>query len=302
VGKLFRRELQTGDPTFDPTVYVRTDHPDVLAQALRDERLRAAIVHAVQVTGTAIMLERGRVTLYWQSIPSEQVPATLRCVALVLHHLDRFAGACGLRPRPQPDSYPDLRDTIQFLESAKANVMSNLHGWPKTMCLRNATADHLRDLVRVHDLQAEAKPLESLALVDIHLVSGDLAPLAALRTLRTLELTDVPRARLLPPLDRLRRLEELIIVRCPVTDLSPLEGLDQLRELSLRNTPVADLGPVATLPGLRRIDLRGTAVTDVTPILALRQLEIACLRGLRIPTDQLDALRRTNPRLQFDPY
>jgi len=126
VGKLFRRELQTGDPTFDPTVYVRTDHPDVLAQALRDERLRAAIVHAVQVTGTAIMLERGRVTLYWQSIPSEQVPATLRCVALVLHHLDRFAGACGLRPRPQPDSYPDLRDTIQFLESAKANVMSNL--------------------------------------------------------------------------------------------------------------------------------------------------------------------------------
>ena len=26
------------------------------------------------------------------------------------------------------------------------------------------------------------------------------------------------------------------------------------------------------------------------------------LRGLRIPTDQLDALRRTNPRLQFDPY
>jgi hypothetical protein len=302
VGKLFQRELQTGDPTFDPIVYVRTDHPELLAHALRNEQLRAAIVHAVQVTGTAIMVERGRVTLYWQSIPSEQVPGTLRCVALVLHHLEKFALARGLRPRPQPVSYPDLRETIQFLESTQASLMGNLHGWPKSMCLRSATLDHLGDLARVHDLQADFKPLESLSLLDIHLVSGDLAPLAALRTLRTLELIDVPRARVLPPLDRLRRLEELTITRCPVTDLSPLEGLDQLRELSLQNTPVADLGPVASLSQLRRLDLRGTAVTDLAPILALRQLEIVCLQGLQIRTDQLNALRQANPRLQLDPY
>lgn len=302
IGKLFKKELQVGDPDFDAAVYVRTDHREALAEALGDPAFRAVVLHAVRTTGTAIVVEGGRAALEWTAVPVEEVPQALRCIALLLHGLERLARKRGLEPKPGLVEYPDLRGTLEYLESARGFGGDNRF-WPKGIFLQASTLDELRVLKRVHDLQADTgKKLELVRLLSSHVASDDLGPLAGLKTLRVLELDDLPAAHRLPPLDSLRHLVELSVTRCPLTDLSPLAGLDRLEELWLRGTPVSDLRPLASLTGLRKLDLRRTEVLDVSPLAGLKQLGLLWIEGLGLRREQLEALRRAIPGLEFDPY
>lgn len=47
LSKLMRRELQTGDPAFDPVVYIETRTPERTAELLADEAIRKVIVGLV---------------------------------------------------------------------------------------------------------------------------------------------------------------------------------------------------------------------------------------------------------------
>ena len=302
LGKLFKKELQVGDPAFDAAVYVRTDHRETLAQALEDLDFRATVEYAVRTTGTGIVVDGGRAALEWTAVPVEEVPQALRCIALLLHCLERLARERGLEPKPGLVEYPDLRGTVEYLESARGFGGDNRF-WPKGIFLQASTLDELRALKRVHDLQADTgKKLELVRLLSSHVVSDDLGPLACLKTLRVLELDDLPAAHRLPSLDSLRNLVELSITRCPLTDLSPLEGLDRLEELWLRGTPVSDLRPLASLTGLRKLDLRRTEVRDLAPLAGLKQLGLLWVEGLGLRHEQLAALRRAVPGIEFDPY
>lgn len=60
--KLFKKELQTGDPAFDDVVYVSTDTSDATAAFLSDPSLRATIAElvdsgGVQIEGTTVSCE-----------------------------------------------------------------------------------------------------------------------------------------------------------------------------------------------------------------------------------------------------
>jgi hypothetical protein len=50
--KLFKKELQTGDPVFDDAVYITTDTTDATAAWLANETVRAAILELIQAEAT----------------------------------------------------------------------------------------------------------------------------------------------------------------------------------------------------------------------------------------------------------
>ncbi|MCY1053951.1 hypothetical protein [Nannocystis sp. SCPEA4] len=66
--KLFKKELQVGDGTFDDIVYVSTDTPEQTAALLTSPDVRALILHAVD-GGGAIEIDGKQVVL---KIPSDQ--------------------------------------------------------------------------------------------------------------------------------------------------------------------------------------------------------------------------------------
>lgn len=68
--KIFRKEIQTGDPLFDEHVHVKTDTPDATERLLGSEDLRAVVEGvvaeggAVEIDGTSVKIElRGRTDL-----------------------------------------------------------------------------------------------------------------------------------------------------------------------------------------------------------------------------------------------
>lgn len=301
VGKLFEKELQVGERTFDDAVYVRTDGPGSLAPALADEALRAALLHAMEETGGWVVVQGNRVSLEAVTVEVEKVPAALRGLALVLHHLERHALDLGLPRRPVLARYPDLADRLASAEEARASGDDRF--WTRALFFQGSTLDDLEPVARLAELGLEVgRPLEVLRLLSCHLGEGGLEPLASMDGLRVLELARVPSARDLAPLEGRTCLEELTVKGCPVSDLTPLTGLDRLRELWLKDTPVSDLRPIVGLRSLRKLDLRGTAVRDLAPLAGLPSLEILWIEGLPIPPDQVAALRRALPSLDFDPY
>jgi hypothetical protein len=60
--KLFSKELQVGDPTFDEKVYISTSDPDKTARFLQNQDVRNLIVEfvgeggAVEIEGTKVMI------------------------------------------------------------------------------------------------------------------------------------------------------------------------------------------------------------------------------------------------------
>lgn len=68
--KIFRKEIQTGDPLFDDHVHIKTDTPDATERLLGSEDLRAIVEGvvaeggAVEIDGTSVKVElRGRTDL-----------------------------------------------------------------------------------------------------------------------------------------------------------------------------------------------------------------------------------------------
>ncbi|WP_394833756.1 hypothetical protein LVJ94_45350 [Pendulispora rubella] len=67
VVKLFKKEVQVGDPTFDDVVYISTDTPAETAAFLKSDDVRATILQAVTDGGNIVIDERDIVT----KIPSQ---------------------------------------------------------------------------------------------------------------------------------------------------------------------------------------------------------------------------------------
>jgi len=138
------------------------------------------------------------------------------------------------------------------------------------------TAADLDRLVRSDHLPARLRTL-SLAQTQI----SQLAPLAALSHLTTLDLTGTP-ATDSSPLAALRSVEELCLSGTQVADLAPLAALDRLTALDLRGTPVADLRPLVGLRRLEQLSLGGTQVADLAPLAALDRLTALDLTGTAV--------------------
>ena len=134
-----------------------------------------------------------------------------------------------------------------------------------------------------------------------------LSPLAALHSLRSLDLEGCTSAPDLSPLDALPRLAELSLPE-RVHSLDPLEGMPALRSLSLCQSDVASLaglslsldalalrsGALDSLPDLsntgrlRKLTLcaQGSRVSDLGPLACLDSLET-----LALPSAQIEDLR-----------
>jgi hypothetical protein len=93
----------------------------------------------------------------------------------------------------------------------------------------------------------------------------DLIPLARLRQLRLVEISDSPVTDL-APLGGLEHLEGVRLTSMPLVHVSPLGTLPRLKELDLSQTRVTDLAPLASAPALEVLSLDGTPVVDVTPL------------------------------------
>jgi hypothetical protein len=123
---------------------------------------------------------------------------------------------------------------------------------PERLDLKN---EWLRDL----------SALAGLAPADLDLAgndAADLAPLAAMKSLRRLRLDEMP-IRDLSPLKGLA-LTSLDLAGTKVTDLAPLHGM-KLTRLVLARTGVSDLAPLAGMP-LEHLDLAQTPATNLTPL------------------------------------
>ena len=57
----------------------------------------------------------------------------------------------------------------------------------------------------------------------------------------------------------MRRLENLSLTNCGITDVTPLKSLENLVELNLEQNPIADLSPVEGLPRLERLQAENGA-------------------------------------------
>ena len=62
VVKLFKKEIQVGDATFDDVVYITTDTPAETAAFLKADDVRATIFQAVNEGGSVVIDERDIVT------------------------------------------------------------------------------------------------------------------------------------------------------------------------------------------------------------------------------------------------
>ncbi|MDH3671763.1 MAG: TIR domain-containing protein, partial [Gammaproteobacteria bacterium] len=124
---------------------------------------------------------------------------------------------------------------------------------------------------------AEAVPL----LRAVRTISGlnvnrtqvsDLAPLAKLTGLQTLDLssTDVSG---LAPVSKLTGLQTLVLSNTPVSDLAPVSKLTGLQTLNLGRTQVSDLAPLAKLTRLQTLVLTSTPVSDLAPLAKLTGLQ-----------------------------
>jgi Leucine-rich repeat (LRR) protein len=106
----------------------------------------------------------------------------------------------------------------------------------------------------------------------------------------------------LAPLAGLRRLASLELYGAPVSDLSPLAELPAMREaerLDLSGTAVASLAGIEAAPKLRDLRLIGAPVRDVAPLGELDRLQVLWLAGTQVDDAQVAELQRRLPDLEI---
>ncbi|MFO0761984.1 MAG: hypothetical protein U0359_36425 [Byssovorax sp.] len=177
--------------------------------------------------------------------------------------------------------------------------------------LRHCKAEDLSPLARLRELQvlslpgARARDFSFVAgmkqLVEIDLSQSPIQSLAPMRDLTALRVLDVGFAPVsdLSPIAALTSLERLDLHETKVTDLGPIARLTALRELSVSNTGVSDLGALKGLVKLERLMLYGSKVTDVSVLAGLPALTRVNIRELKLPKEQVEALRK---RLGYELY
>ena len=129
----------------------------------------------------------------------------------------------------------------------------------------------------------------STALTEVDLSSrgltdADLAPLAEMKGLESLNLSGNDAVTDLSSLAGLSSLTFLNIMNTGATDLSPLSGLAAMESLHLSNAEIADLSPLTGMSHLEELyltdgDLPYSKISDLSPLSGLTELET-----LRIPS------------------
>lgn len=84
----------------------------------------------------------------------------------------------------------------------------------------------------------------------------------------------------------------LDLSRNNITDITLLWELVNLQELYLSNNHIGYIDALSNLLDLRLVDLSGNEINDITPLLHLEHLEYVNLIGNRIPSEQIDELRK----------
>jgi len=90
IAKLFRKEIQVGDPLFDDYVYVRTDTPEATERLLESEGAQMAIMEFVTSDGL-VSIDSGRVSARRSDV--DKMPDTDSMylnTALLLHFLSKL--------------------------------------------------------------------------------------------------------------------------------------------------------------------------------------------------------------------
>jgi C1A family cysteine protease/Leucine-rich repeat (LRR) protein len=144
------------------------------------------------------------------------------------------------------------------------------------------------DLAGVKALRLQGRPrslasaallpgLESLDLSEAE-APVDLAPLARLKSLRSLSIAGLPYADL-GPIGSIASLESLDVSGTKASSLGPLASLKRLSTLVASGLKSPPLAPLASLAALRRLDLRDDGIKDVAPLARLASLEELYLSG-----------------------
>ena len=81
--KVFKKELQTGDPAFDKLVYITTDTPDATSAFLRSPDTRNAIALAIE-TGGPIEIAGNQVVAHSIGHDRNDDPTIVRIIAALL--------------------------------------------------------------------------------------------------------------------------------------------------------------------------------------------------------------------------
>ncbi|HYE77865.1 MAG TPA: leucine-rich repeat domain-containing protein [bacterium] len=114
---------------------------------------------------------------------------------------------------------------------------------------------------------------------------SELAPLRQVPNLRELWIQhgyDVQGGEVLPTLQGITSVEELVVFGFSDTDLEPLRSVTNLRMLALsQNHHVTDLTPLADLPHLKELELfEITGIRDLSPLARCTQLERVQITGV----------------------
>ncbi|MGI5233346.1 NACHT domain-containing protein [Actinoallomurus sp. CA-142502] len=129
--------------------------------------------------------------------------------------------------------------------------------------LKHLTLVNVKERPSLRDLAETLPDLEALQLVNCGQV-GDVAALAGMARLTTLNLS----------------------VAKGLTSVAPLAGLTGLRNLVLWNTDVADLAPLAGMSRLQSLGVAGCQnIRDLTPLAGLTRLDELQLNGIAHPLD-----------------
>lgn len=178
------------------------------------------------------------------------------------------------------NSNVNIAEARQFLSQALVIFQtSELEKWWNALPL--AWQRVFREHVRTNP-QPSAAQLNAIAGLNMLNISGnreisDLSPVERLYRLEQLLIEDT-RITSLMPVSRLSTLKVLKCARSPVYDLTPLKFHTGLRELNIENTPVDDIEPLSYLKEMEELICGGTQIKDLRPIegmYKLRKLDIS---------------------------
>ncbi|WP_017326038.1 leucine-rich repeat domain-containing protein [Synechococcus sp. PCC 7336] len=137
-------------------------------------------------------------------------------------------------------------------------------------------------------LQTEQSPgansIEQITQLDISRTrpqSGSIASLEGIQKLSKLQelLVTDNQVRDLAPLAHLTELSDLHLEGNQIADISPLANLNELIYLHLEDNQIEDLSPLSSLDNLVELHLSNNRVVDVSPLINLRNLKELDLSG-----------------------
>lgn len=136
----------------------------------------------------------------------------------------------------------------------------------------------LTELKEIHISENNIKdlsPLEELVnLEDLDISNNpDIKSLDVLKNLTNiteLKINNAKKVTDFSPISKLKKLDDLTIIRSGLTDVSFLKGLNEITEMSLQNNQISDINPLVEMANLREVKLGYNNIFDASPIGKLR--------------------------------